>query len=46
MCHAFAEPDGYGRTREDTTASDIEYRRKLEEPAGHWRTRRTQGSGP
>ena len=27
-------------------AGEIEYRGTLEEPAGHWRTRRTQGSGP
>jgi len=37
---------GTGRTREDTTAGEVEYRRTLQEPAVHVRTRHTQGSGP
>src|SRR5204863_9954927 len=36
-CHAFAEPGGNVRTQEDTRAGEIEYRRTLEEPAGHGR---------
>ena len=31
MCHAFAEPDGYRRTREGTTVRETEYRRTPEE---------------
>jgi len=46
MCHAFAEPGGHGRTPEDTKATEVEYRRTLEEPAGYGRTRDTAGSGP
>ncbi len=34
MCDAFAEPGGYRRTRDDTTAREIEYRRTLEETGG------------
>ena len=45
-CHAFAEPGGYRRTREDARAGEIEYRRTLEEPTGHGRTRHDAGSGP
>ena len=29
ICHAFAEPGGHRRTREDTKAGGIEYRRTL-----------------
>lgn len=32
--HGFAEPEGYGRTLEDTTAGEIEYRRTLEDTRG------------
>jgi len=39
LCHAFAEPRGYMRTRKDTKSSAIEYRRTLEEPPGYGRTR-------
>ena len=46
MCHAFAEPGGHRRTREDTKAREIEYRRTREEPRGHGRTRVAAGSGP
>jgi hypothetical protein len=46
MCHAFEEPGGHRRSQADMTATRIEYRRTPEEPKGHGRTRRTQGSGP
>ena len=46
MCHAFAETGGHGRTPADTTPSEIEYQRTLEETSGHARTRHAQGSGP
>lgn len=44
--HAFAEPAGHRRTREDTKARQIEHRRIPEEPRGHGRTQHTAGSGP
>jgi hypothetical protein len=34
LCHAFAEPSGYRRTRKDMVKSAAEYRRTLEKPLG------------
>ena len=39
LCHAFSEPGGQGRTREDTRTGVIEYRRTLEDTGGHRRVR-------
>src|SRR5450759_2958686 len=44
--HAFPEPDGSRRSRQDSTEVAFEVRRPSAEPAGQSRTRRRQVSGP
>jgi len=46
ICHAFPESEGHRRTREETRARQVEYRRTRRETGRHQRTRHTAGSGP